>query len=128
MTPKTRHYLSRGIASDEFVEDLLGFGRQFGRGFGISVILAGKVERNVLLAELGHQEGSEGTQSVCREERKCNYTCVRGGNESVWLSAGARERLRVVLFCQRGLGGGIECNRGRLHLLERSFSKDCFHL
>lgn len=61
---KTRNYLSRGVAADEFVEDLLGFGWQFCGGFGVSVILAGKVERNVLLAELGHQEGSEGTQSI----------------------------------------------------------------
>lgn len=100
---KARNYLSRGFAADEFVEDLLGFGGQFGGGFGISVILAGKVERNVLLAELGHQEGGEGTQSIWGErERKCDYTCVRGGNKSVWLSAGARERLRAVLFCQWG--------------------------
>lgn len=30
------------------------------------VFLTGKVERNVLLAELRHKEGCEGIQSICR--------------------------------------------------------------
>lgn len=67
---QARRYLSRGVAADELVKDLVGFGRQFAGGFGVPVILAGKVERNVLLAELGHQEGGEGTQSIWGRERQ----------------------------------------------------------
>lgn len=70
MKRKARSYLSRSLAADEFVENLLGFGRQLRGGFGISVILASKVERNVLLAELGHQEGGEGTQSIWGKGRR----------------------------------------------------------
>lgn len=64
-----KSYLSGSFAADEFVVDLLGFGGKFGRTPGFPVILAGEVERNVLLAKLGDQEGCEGTQSICGEKK-----------------------------------------------------------
>lgn len=122
---KTRNYLSRGVAADEFVEDLLGFGWQFCGGFGVSVILAGKVERNVLLAELGHQEGSEGTQSIWgKRGNVITHVCVA----VIKASGSPPGHENDCAWCFFARGGGIECNCGRLHLLDRSFSKDFFHL
>lgn len=57
-------YLPGSVAADEFIIDLLGFGWQFIMRLRSPVILTGKVERNVLLAELRHQEGCESTQSI----------------------------------------------------------------
>lgn len=68
-------HLAGSVRADEFIVDLLGFDGQFGCRFGVPVILAGKVERNVLFTELSHQEGGEGAQATCRrgEDREIDY-------------------------------------------------------
>lgn len=63
-------HLTGSIRADEFIVDLLGFDRQFGCRFGVPVILAGKVERDVLFTELRHQEGGEGTQPTCGQRTR----------------------------------------------------------
>ena len=52
------------VAGDELVVDAPGLGRELGSNPDLPVVLAGHVEGYVLLAELGHQEGREGTQSI----------------------------------------------------------------
>lgn len=115
MKLKARRYLSWGVAADEFVEDLLGFGWQFCGGFGISVILAGKVERNVLLAELGHQEGGEGTQSIWgKRGNVITHVCVAvikasgfqpgHENDCAWcyFARGGKYRVQLILLTFAG--------------------------
>lgn len=57
-------YLPGSVTADEFIIDLLGLGWEFISRLGFPVILTGKVECDVLLAELRHQEGCESTQSI----------------------------------------------------------------
>lgn len=68
---KAGRHLTGSIRADELIVDLLSFHWQFGCRFGVPVILAGKVERDVLFTELRHQEGGEGTQPTCRQGTGC---------------------------------------------------------
>lgn len=75
----TGSHLSRGVGADELLVNPPGLGRLFG-GLGLLVVLTGQVEGDVLLAELGDQEGSEEAEPVWGTGgRLWLEVCVWGG-------------------------------------------------
>lgn len=58
-------HLLAGLDGNVLGKDLLGLGDHLGLGFDLLEFLTGQPELQVLLAELGAQEGPEGSEPIC---------------------------------------------------------------
>lgn len=72
-------HLLAGLDGDVLSKDLLGLGDHLGLGFDLLELLTGQPELQVLLTELGAQEGPEGSEPICGDRDTCLLPAHRRG-------------------------------------------------